>query len=42
VIEMEGEGLTKDGRPYNDHYCFWVKVSEGKIFGMRRFIQKLT
>jgi len=35
IIEMEGEGKAKDGRDYNNHYCFFVKVKNGKIIETR-------
>jgi ketosteroid isomerase-like protein len=31
VVEAEGQNTTRDGRPYNNRYCFVFRVSEGKL-----------
>jgi uncharacterized protein len=38
VVEMDGEGKTKDNRIYNNHYCFCVKVRDGKIAESREYM----
>lgn len=38
VIEMEGESKTQDGREYNNKYCFWVRVNDGKIVETREYM----
>jgi ketosteroid isomerase-like protein len=31
VVEARGNNTTKDGRPYNNAYCFVIRLSEGKL-----------
>ena len=31
AVEARGENTTKDGRPYNNRYCFVFRVSGGKL-----------
>jgi len=31
VVEAEGQNTTRDGRPYNNRYCFVFRVREGKL-----------
>jgi uncharacterized protein len=31
VVEARGENTTKDGRPYNNAYCFVIRLAEGKL-----------
>ena len=31
VVEAEGRNVTRDGRPYNNRYCFIIRLAEGKL-----------
>ena len=31
VIQWTGKGTTKDGRPYNNSYCYVVQIENGRI-----------
>jgi ketosteroid isomerase-like protein len=31
VVEARGVATTKDGRPYNNEYCFIYRMEDGKI-----------
>jgi uncharacterized protein len=31
VVEARGDNTTKDGRPYNNAYCFVIRLAEGKL-----------
>lgn len=31
VVEARGNNTTKDGRPYNNSYCFVIRLSDGKL-----------
>ena|SRR6476469_3445528 len=31
VIEARGNNTTKAGKPYNNHYCFVVRLGDGKL-----------
>ena len=33
VVEWEGRATTKTGMPYNNQYCYVLKVNDGKIIG---------
>ena len=31
VVEARGNNTTKDGRPYNNSYCFVIRLAEGRL-----------
>jgi uncharacterized protein len=31
VVEARGNNTTKDGRPYNNSYCFVIRLADGKL-----------
>jgi uncharacterized protein len=31
VVEARGNNTTKDGRPYNNSYCFVIRLENGKL-----------
>src|SRR5580765_4003674 len=31
VVECEGHAVTKTGKPYNNKYCFVIRVVDGKL-----------
>ena len=31
AVEARGSNTTKDGRPYNNHYCFVFRLAGGKL-----------
>lgn len=38
VAEVSGEAETKDGKPYNNTYCFLFRVRDGKIAEVREYM----
>jgi hypothetical protein len=38
VVELEGEGRTKDGRDYNNRYCSVFRIASGRITHIREYL----
>lgn len=38
VVEAHGNNRTKSGKPYNNHYCFVVRVAEGKLKELTEYL----
>ena len=38
---VRGEGVTADGRPYHNHYVFWVQAAAGRIVLLCEFMDTL-
>ena len=38
VVEFEGLGRTRDGRPYNNRYCSVFRVANGRITHIREYL----
>jgi ketosteroid isomerase-like protein len=38
VVEAQGAATMKDGRPYNNRYCFIMHVVDGKIHEVREYL----
>lgn len=38
VVEAQGESRTKDGRDYNNRYCIFLKLKDGKITEIREYM----
>lgn len=37
VVECEGNGVTCEGTPYRNHYCFVCEMKDGKIREVREY-----
>jgi ketosteroid isomerase-like protein len=38
VVEARGNNTTKDGRPYNNSYCFVIRLGDGKLQEMIEYM----
>lgn len=38
VVEARGSNTTKDGRPYNNAYCFVIELSNGKLRAITEYM----
>jgi ketosteroid isomerase-like protein len=38
VVEARGNNTTKDGRPYNNSYCFVIRLGNGKLQEMIEYM----
>ena len=38
VVEAHGSNTTKDGRPYNNAYCFVIELSNGKLRAITEYM----
>ncbi|HET9839468.1 MAG TPA: nuclear transport factor 2 family protein [Candidatus Angelobacter sp.] len=38
VVEARGNNITKDGRPYNNAYCFVIRLADGKLREMTEYM----
>ena len=38
VVEARGSNTTKDGRPYNDAYCFVIELAGGKLQAITEYM----
>src|ERR1041384_773191 len=38
VVEAHGDNTTKDGRPYNNSYCFVIRLGNGKLQEMIEYM----
>jgi ketosteroid isomerase-like protein len=38
VVEARGNNVTKDGRPYNNAYCFVIRLGDGKLREMTEYM----
>lgn len=38
VAQMSGEAQTRDGRPYNNTYCWIIRLREGKFVEVTEFM----
>jgi ketosteroid isomerase-like protein len=38
VVEARGNNTTKSGLPYNNAYCFVIRVAEGKVREIREYM----
>jgi uncharacterized protein len=41
ACEVKGEATTAEGKPYNNHYVFWVRAEQGKIVQLSEFMDTL-
>lgn len=41
ICETRGEGMTADGRPYNNNYCWAFEMKDGKVFAIREYMDSL-
>lgn len=38
VVEAHGNNTTKSGKPYNNRYCFVVRLSDGKLSELTEYM----
>ena len=38
VVEARGENTTPEGKKYNNKYCWVCRISEGKIYELREYM----
>jgi ketosteroid isomerase-like protein len=38
IVEAQGAATMKDGRPYNNRYCFVIHMRDGKIREVREYL----
>lgn len=38
IMECEGEGTTKTGRPYNNRYAMFYRLAGGKVVEIREYL----
>jgi uncharacterized protein (TIGR02246 family) len=37
IVEARGDNVTKEGKPYNNEYCFVFRLSDGKIREVKEY-----
>ena len=37
IVEARGDNLTREGKPYNNEYCFVFRLSDGKITEVKEY-----
>jgi ketosteroid isomerase-like protein len=37
VVEARGDMITKEGRPYQNHYCMLYRLAEGRIVEIKEY-----
>jgi len=37
VVEARGENVTKDGKPYENSYCYVFEFRDGKVFALTEY-----
>ncbi|MDO9562575.1 MAG: nuclear transport factor 2 family protein [Bradyrhizobium sp.] len=37
IVEARGDNLTREGKPYNNEYCFVFRLSEGRITEVKEY-----
>jgi ketosteroid isomerase-like protein len=38
VVECRGEVMTKSGKPYNNVYCYVIRMAEGKMMSLMEYL----
>lgn len=37
IVEARGDNVTREGKPYNNEYCFVFRLSDGKIAEVKEY-----